>query len=216
GMFAQGCCGNINSDRVGADFEVTRRLGVRLGAAAAVASDDAAPLEGESLRAASRTLLLPFLPPPPLSEAEAERDAARAQLEQLKAAGADEVRIRVQQGLLEWAEDQVRAARHPEEFPGQPFEIQVLAVGELAWVALPGEVFIELAQQIQRRSPFAKTVVLGYSNGCIGYVPTASAYPDGGYEVNRACRFYGTLMIAPESERLIVDAAVEALQQVAR
>jgi len=64
-------------------------------------------------------------------------------------------------------------------------------------------VFVRIGQEIARRSPFPHTVALGYSNGLLGYVPTADAYALGGYEVNDAYRYFGTLMIAPESEALI-------------
>ncbi len=211
-LFAQGCCGNINSDPVGADFEAARRLGTVLGAAAAIAAETAAPLEEVGLQAATRVLSLPFLPPPSVEEAAAAVAAQRERLKQQQAAGAPTA---LQQAMLEWAEDTLRAAREPERFPGQPFTVQVLVVGEVAFVALSGEVFIELALDIQARSPFARTVVLGYSNGCSGYVPTADAYPDGGYEVTDAYRYYGTLMIAPESERLITNAAVSLLADLA-
>jgi hypothetical protein len=40
------------------------------------------------------------------------------------------------------------------------------------------------------------------------------SYPDGGYEVNGAIRYYGTLMLAPESEKVAVDASVGLLQSL--
>jgi hypothetical protein len=73
----------------------------------------------------------------------------------------------------------------------------------VAIVAMAGEVFVQIGQEVVRRSLFAHTVALGFSNGVLGYVPTAEAYPLGGYEVDDAYRYYGTLMIAPESEALI-------------
>lgn len=211
-MFAQGCCGNINCDRVGSDFEQARRLGTLLGAAAAIASEQATPVEGSVVRGIRETLQLPFLPPPSVAQAEAEVEAARARLSQMEAANATAAQLRVQRGMLAWAEDVLKAARDPSLFPGQPFEVQGIRIGNVAFVALPGEVFIEYGLNIQKASPMAHTVVLAYSNGCIGYVPTAAAYPEGGYEVTTAYKYYGTLMIAPESERLILEAAGRVLR----
>ena len=76
---------------------------------------------------------------------------------------------------------------------------------------MPGEVFFEYAEQIEAASPFTHTMVLAYHNGCIGYVPTATAYAEGGYKVVEAIRYYGTLMMKPESGRLLVSAAVDLL-----
>jgi hypothetical protein len=43
-------------------------------------------------------------------------------------------------------------------------------------------------------------------------VPTASAYPEGGYEVSGAFKYYGTLMIASDCESLIKTETVAMLQ----
>ena len=37
----------------------------------------------------------------------------------------------------------------------------------------------------------AAPIVVGYANGCIGYVPTEAEFPWGGYEVCHAFRVYG-------------------------
>ena len=59
------------------------------------------------------------------------------------------------------------------------FEVQALRIGDVALVGGAGEVFIELAQAVQERSPFDHTMYLGYANGDIGYIPTVAAYAEG-------------------------------------
>jgi len=89
-----------------------------------------------------------------------------------------------------------------------------LACGGFAMVGLPGEVFVELGMQIRSRSPFPVTLVVGYANGDIGYVPTRSAYPEGGYEVEHAYRYYGfPAPLAPEAGEMMVEAGVECLNE---
>ena len=63
-------------------------------------------------------------------------------------------------------------------------EIQTIRIGELGIVSLPGEVFVELGIHAKKHSPFAYTMIGGYTNGNMGYIPTSSAFDEGGYEPN--------------------------------
>lgn len=72
------------------------------------------------------------------------------------------------------------------ERKGAPFEVevQVITLGDaLAWVALPGEIFVELGLDLKTDSPFGQTMVAELANGSIGYIPCARAYRHGNYEV---------------------------------
>lgn len=63
-------------------------------------------------------------------------------------------------------------------------EVQVIAFSdEIAVVALPGEIFVELGLAIKAASPFKHTFIAELANGSIGYVPNREAYPQGNYEV---------------------------------
>ena len=42
--------------------------------------------------------------------------------------------------------------------------------------------FCEIVMDVRERSPFAHTFYFGYTNGWFGYLPTAKAYEEGGYE----------------------------------
>ncbi len=87
---------------------------------------------------------------------------------------------------------------------------KVFAQDNWALVSLPGEFFIEFGNDIQRRSPFEKTVVVGYANGSNGYFPTRKAFSrGGGYETN-----IGTARFTPDAGYLVVDAVLEMLQTV--
>jgi hypothetical protein len=60
--------------------------------------------------------------------------------------------------------------------------LSVIRIGELAIVFLPGEPFIELAYEIEKSSPFEHTIIVGYAENNIGYIPTVAAFEEGGYE----------------------------------
>ena len=86
-------------------------------------------------------------------------------------------------------------------------EIQVITYGSLALVALPGEPLNALAGQIQDRSPYPHTVVIGYSNGGgVGYVGLPGERAKGGYEaeVARGADECGVFLIETAS-RVLAD-----------
>jgi len=90
-------------------------------------------------------------------------------------------------------------------------EIQALRLGANALVGLPNEVFTELGQLIQATSPFAETMVVELANGCEGYLPTARAFAEGGYETMLA----RSSKLVPEAGEMIAAQASELLQQLA-
>lgn len=80
-------------------------------------------------------------------------------------------------------------------------QIQALRVGEVAIVAMPGEPFAEIGAAIKKASPFPFTMFCGYSSGDGGdYMPIASEYALGGYEVERT-------PYAPEAAEIVIREA---------
>ena len=53
--------------------------------------------------------------------------------------------------------------------------------------------------QIEARSRFPHTVVLGYANGCTCHIPTEDAFAEGGYEAVDSFRWYGIPPLAPQA-----------------
>ena len=84
--------------------------------------------------------------------------------------------------------------------------------------------FVRYQLDLEAASPQQPTVLCGYANGCIGYVPTADEYGRGGYEVGtsydfnvkaatEAYKVYPSVqMIAPESEEIIRREALSVLK----
>ena len=91
---------------------------------------------------------------------------------------------------------------------GRPFEVevQVITLGDqLAWVSLPGEVFVELGLAIKQASPYAQTMIVELANGSVGYIPNRAAYAEGNYEVVSA-------RCAEGSGEMLVEAALRLLR----
>ena len=60
---------------------------------------------------------------------------------------------------------------------------------DIAIWSAPIELFCEVSNEVRSRSPFPFTFYFGYTNGWFGYMPTASAWPHGGYEVEMVSPF---------------------------
>jgi hypothetical protein len=87
-------------------------------------------------------------------------------------------------------------------------EVQVIALGnDVAWVSLPGEIFVELGLAIKQDSPFGHTIIAELANGAIGYIPTRRAYTQGNYEVVSA-------RVAAGSGEQLVDTAIRLLKEL--
>ena len=179
-LFANGACGNINHTDVhwrGAQSspQEAARLGTVLGAAVFKAYPRLQPLTNPGpLRVRSEMVSLPLVAFTPEELAAARIDARTAK---------DNTR----DGFMKL----VRAQRVLDTAAreGRPLEVemQIIALGrDVAWVAWPGEIFVELGLSVKAGSPFAHTYNVELANGAIGYIPNQSAYPEGNYEVESA------------------------------
>ena len=61
-------------------------------------------------------------------------------------------------------------------------EIQVLRLGDIYILGLPGEILVEVGLEIKKRAGVEKLFVISLSNDSIGYVCHSQAYEEGGYE----------------------------------
>ena len=214
-LFLQGCCGDINCSLKDGTFEGSALLGTRLGAATLTAALDAEAVEGDVLAVNNRVVKLPLMLPDAdeaeYALAEAEASLQRAREDQ----NITPYQLRQQyEGRVGWAKDYVQAARTGGN-PTEPFAIQTVRIGNLALVSYPGEMFVNYQLSLEDTSPCDKTIALAYTNGCIGYVPTADAYPVGGYEIDQAFKYYGTLMIGPVCEDIIKTTTIDMLNEIA-
>ena len=70
---------------------------------------------------------------------------------------------------------------HKGETVDVPFS--AITFGEIGFAAAPYEMFDTNGKEVRDGSPFKSTFVLSYTNGGFGYVPSALAFPNKGYEV---------------------------------
>ncbi|MBL9122879.1 MAG: hypothetical protein JNG90_04555 [Planctomycetaceae bacterium] len=85
----------------------------------------------------------------------------------------------------------------------RPFELTCLELGDVRCLHLPGEPFIEFQLLAQKLATDKFVCVAGYADGAPGYLCTAAAYGEGGYEPTAS-------LVTPASEALI-NAAIGRL-----
>lgn len=205
-LFLTGCCGDANSGHsahasislaanANRTFVAAERIGERI-AECAIATE-AESLSG-AISAASRTVMLDFA----RRETEPPQALAaqwRAELETADAACAALLR-----SWVGWAE--TVAPKTPEPWPAR---VTVLNWGGVNIIALPGEIFAETAHAIRGRLDDPRAIVVGFCEGCPGYIPPASEFPFGGYEIDEAHRYYGSpATFAPGAAEALIEAAI--------
>jgi neutral ceramidase len=181
------------------------------------------PVDGNEctyLGAISETIRLDLLPFPSMAEAESIRAERVSDLEEAKASG-HERNITVAGRFIAWADGLVEAVRS-----GRPntveFEVHALRVDDIVLVGMSAETFSGTAVTIRSRSPFEQTIVLGYTNGTLCYLPRAEDYPAEGWNVRTRYRipdlvFQAYLLptgLAPTSEARVVDAVLDLLERI--
>lgn len=206
-LFVQGAAGDVNPLLMGWEWNHLSRLGLPLGAEAARVFWSAKPLSEPTTITTRRSVvqLPPLLPESEdagiarITELEARQKVVDA--ENPESSEAYWVRFR-----LERLRTGLAVLRKEQEPTPIPAELTAVGIGgEVGLVTAPGEIFTEIGRDIVDRSAFPRTLYAGYTDGTINYVPTRSAYPEGGYEVTHACQ------VAPEAGELLADASVELL-----
>ncbi len=110
--------------------------------------------------------------------------AAPAMVQTVKDAVAKEEEVAT--GKLQWENHDYQANTKG----GSPKSVPLAAVtcGDLGFACAPYEMFDTNGQEIRAASPCKMTFICAYTNGSMGYVPSALAFTHGAYEVE-SCQF---------------------------
>jgi hypothetical protein len=84
-------------------------------------------------------------------------------------------------------------------------ELQILTIGDIAFVGVPGELLCEPGLEIKWHSPFRKTFILYNSTDYLSYITPDNFYLQGGYEAE-------TSQLEPEAAFDIVSTAIHTLR----
>jgi neutral ceramidase len=95
-----------------------------------------------------------------------------------------------------------------------PIPVVGLRLGEAALVGLSGEACIAYAFHAREASGAASTMALGYTNGSVGYLPTAEIIAEGGYEAIANKYFKVAEAWSPRIEDRLREAITETLAEL--
>ncbi len=201
-VFSAGCCGDVNHIDVNwrepqGGSANAARMGTILAAEVLRAWPRLEAVAADAVRVRSAMVRLTL---PAISEADVAR--SRSVIERMQDPKGH------RPGFLEMVD--AFKTRDVAARQGRPLEVevQVVALGDdLAWVSLPGEVFVELGLAIKQDSPFRRTIIAELADGSIGYIPSRRAYAQGNYEVVSA-------RCAEGSGERLVDAAGRLLREL--
>lgn len=89
---------------------------------------------------------------------------------------------------------------------GEKVDLQALKIGSAYVLHMPGELFIEYQLAAQKMRPDSSVMMAAYGDYGMGYIGTAIAYTQGGYETGSVSR------VAPEVEEVLMKAMRELLK----
>lgn len=194
-------------------LEETDRLGGILADAIVAALDQSTAVEPAELNVRSsliKELPVRVFPDPDQAQADAQR--ATETLEGLRQQQADPATVRSAECDWFGAEEtltlaKLKAKGKLDDFVQAclPAEVQVIRLGQIAFVGWPGEVFVEFALDLMQRHPDA--VVISLANGDTqGYLVTQDGIDRRCYEAGNA------LFQSPESAEMLVTTSDKLLR----
>jgi neutral ceramidase len=193
-MFTNGATGDINTGHsadvsgIGAyipdrTFKKAERLGNILGGEVLKVLEQIKVSPKTHLDVKRELVELPLRDLPSLREAERDLERRTAALGELKEACHEKLtRAKIEKFYAEITLSLVKEVESLGLKRTMRAEIQVMRLNDAVFVAVPGELFVEIGLDIKRKSGFENTFIVGLANGEIGYIPTPQAFREGGYE----------------------------------
>ncbi len=195
-LFAAGCGADSNPAPRGT-IELVEQHGKALADAVDRALATSRRLAGDRLRAAFTNVTLDYAPAPPPETWRARLDDQNPYVRRHARAMLDTI---ARDGRVQSAE---QAPLH------------VLRIGNLAFVAMGGEVVVDYALAI-KRAYGDPTWVAGYTDTVFGYLPSVRVLREGGYEGGEAMLYFGRPGPFADTVEQTVMAGVESLLTVTR
>ncbi|GMV99982.1 MAG: hypothetical protein AMXMBFR84_11210 [Candidatus Hydrogenedentota bacterium] len=216
-LYTQGACGDVTMHRQGDPFKEVERLGTLVAGCVVETSMRIRPKADSRVLSQFEEVTVGLREVPPVPEAEARLEAAKAAAEKAKADGADERTVAKLLRAADAAETTAMVAGWIEKNPdgmrdAANASAHVIQIGPMVSVGIPGELFVEYGLEMKRRireTLDRPMILVGYANGYIGYIVTPRAVFTGGYE-------QAVARVDQHAGRLLTEAAMEAAANLVR
>ncbi|MEA2654191.1 MAG: hypothetical protein QOI37_1418 [Chloroflexota bacterium] len=183
-------------------FESAERYGRALAEVAVAVHASITPTRAERVWGAARVVELrrKALPDPVVARAAA--DGAQRSSDAVREAGLSTDATYHATVAAAYADLVASQAADPDRDEAVLVRISALTFGPLIHLGVNGELFVALGQRIRAAVGDDSTAIAALCDGSVGYLPTAEAFAEGGYEPN------ASVLVAGEGERL-AEAIIE-------
>ena len=183
-MFTNGAAGDVSTrfTRRSQTFAEVERMGRILGGGVLRAMQLMETGGPAALSSRVADVEIPLRDFPPPDKAKQVLEDREAELERLQEAGAPHGEIRRATTKMEGARVQVRLAEALVDRSHVATQTQVVSIGGLLFIGLPGEPFTRLVLDLKEESPAVHTAVISYANDDVGYFPDDGSIEEGTYE----------------------------------
>ncbi len=177
-VFVNGAAGDVSTrfTRMNQDMQEVERVGAALAFATLQALDNSRRVEGELVRGMVRV----DLPVRKASDADTASELAIAAELRMTTGKLSTAEIRIEQTRIQGALLLERMVALGMSSVMRSIQIPWWRLGDFRLLGIPGELFASLGAAIVESLP--DTLILGYTNGYIGYLPDRAAYEAGLYE----------------------------------
>ena len=180
---------------------------------------DYEPVPAESITdfcVSRQRLILPMAPLPDRRVIQERLDHFRKQRNAVFADAASTVgRKHVATRMFQWAQLVADKYDRGENPPRLEIEVWAARINGFGLAAVSAEPLAELGLEVKRLSPLEHTLFLGYSNGCIGYIPHPAAFAEGGMEVVESTwNYHLPSQLTPEWGPAVVETSLKLLRQM--
>ncbi|MCC6580565.1 MAG: neutral/alkaline non-lysosomal ceramidase N-terminal domain-containing protein [Phycisphaeraceae bacterium] len=213
-VYHMGTAGNQSPRHVtrGNTFAEAKRLGDALGQSIAQALQSVTLQSSLPVTVKLGEVTLPQRVMPTVTEAQAKLKKAVERLDHLRKTNAPRTETRTAECDWFGAEETVTMAKAHADGrleamvrDANPFEVVIVGVGPWSFVGWPGEVFVEFGMAVRKHDPHAFVMTLTNAE-TLGYLVTAEAVAEGGYEASNAvCR-------SPDSGNALVAETLRLIQ----
>jgi len=204
-LFFTGAIGDVGPSRRG--WDVLEQIGNAVADEALRVLPTIPVTEWQSLSSSSHTVELPLQPLPTVADLAAftaEQQRLLADPERMQ----QPYQPQIVAAMLQWTAATLTTVTDPAAATVVTTEIQTIRADDLCFVSSPGELFVELGLAVKAHAPTDHLFLCGFGNDNIGYIPTPHAYPQGGYEIADAYKYYGyPAALAPEAGQRYVATA---------